>query len=429
MTVNDKLSAVIIPRDQHIISRKMMSKGALKVLYTLKDAGFSAYLVGGGVRDLLLGRTPKDFDIATDAHPEQIKQLFRSCYLVGRRFRIAHVRIRGEVFEVSTFRADHETQHVGAQSSADGLILRDNVYGDISQDAWRRDFSVNALYYNIADFSIVDYSGGMADIDKRVLRVIGDPEQRYREDPVRMLRALRLAAKLDFNLDTQAEQPLQSLRELLLQVSSSRLYLEVEKLFLSGHALQGYELLLRHQMFALLFPQAAALVTTEREEVSALLRLTLANTDERIRIGKYITPAFLLAALLWYPLEDSMREIREAGDESAYQAFEIATDKILSAQAQRLAIPKRLTVRMREIWYLQIQLQARIGKRPLHVLQHQRFRAGYDFLLLRAEVEPVYANLAQWWTDFQEEAPEQRLEMLKVLQKTQGKKRRRRKKS
>ena len=405
---------VQIAREQHGLSRQSVHKGALKILYTLRDGGFSGYLVGGCVRDILLGRKPKDFDIATDAHPEQLKGLFRSCYLVGRRFLIAHVRIGKDVFEVSTFRAqpsaDKEANSDQVQSTEQGLIVLDNAYGDLEQDVWRRDFTINALYYNIADFSLIDHTGGLSDLDKKLIRIIGDPIQRYKEDPIRMLRALRFAAKLDFKLESATKAPLAELRELLLTVPPARLYLEIEKLFLSGYAESAYDLLLHHKMFSLLFPSSAqALEQASNQRVDKFYRKTLYNTDQRISEGKYVTPAFMIAAFLWYPLQSTIQLLRKKRRKNSYQIFETAADEVLSKQLQRVTIPRRLTVRMREIWSLQTQLEKNNGKRPLRLLQHPRFRAAYDFLLLRAEVDDRLQALADWWTDFQEQTPQQRL--------------------
>ncbi len=408
-------TAAVIPRAQHNISRKMLHKGALKILYTLHDAGFSAYLVGGGVRDLLLGRQPKDFDIATDAHPEQIKKLFRTCYLVGRRFRIAHVRIGQDIFEVSTFRSNQDSTDKDTKRSAEGLILRDNSYGTLAQDVWRRDFTVNALYYNIADFSVVDYTNGMHDLEQHVLRMIGDPTDRYREDPVRMLRALRLAAKLDFTLEAQTKAPITALCSLLLDVSPARLYLEVEKLFLSGHALQGYDLLQTYGMFAFLFPQVAECCEQQPKHTIAFLRHMLTDTDARLANDKYVATAFLLASLLWYPLQQQLQTLQQ--QHTKYEALQLAGDTILAIQNKRLAIPKRISIQMREIWYLQIQLQHRVGKRPLNVLQHPRFRAAYDFLLLRSKVDTSLTALVAWWDNFQQQSPQQRVKLLHALRK------------
>ncbi|MGB5591837.1 MAG: polynucleotide adenylyltransferase PcnB, partial [Gammaproteobacteria bacterium] len=246
----------MVPRPDHNVSRSQISKNALRVLYRLKDAGYKAFLVGGGVRDLLLGREPKDFDIVTDALPDQVRSLFRNSRLIGRRFRLAHVHFGREIIEVATFRAaqDADVEDLDRQTDSGGRILRDNVYGDIDEDVWRRDFTCNALYYNIADFSIWDYAGGVQDIEAGTMRLLGEPEARYREDPVRMLRAVRFAAKLGFRIDPASEAPLLELGELLAEVPAARLFDESIKLFLSGHAVQSYELLRRYNLFQHLFP-------------------------------------------------------------------------------------------------------------------------------------------------------------------------------
>ena len=298
----------IIPRPEHSISRAGISPNALKVLYRLKSAGFAAHLVGGGVRDLLLGREPKDFDVATDARPEEVHRLFRNCRLIGRRFRLAHVHFGPEIIEVATFRAAGVAEEVDEFHLDNGRIVRDNVYGNIEEDAWRRDFTVNALYYNVADFSVVDYTDGMTDLRQGVLRLIGDPERRYREDPVRMLRAVRFASKLGFRVEPQTEAPLFELGHLLADIPSSRLFEEVLKLFFGGVALQTFEQLRHYGLFGLLFPLTETSLSREEEHFPrTLVSHALANTDERVADGLPVSPTFLFAALLWDPLITSQR--------------------------------------------------------------------------------------------------------------------------
>ncbi|HET7922506.1 MAG TPA: polynucleotide adenylyltransferase PcnB, partial [Gammaproteobacteria bacterium] len=304
---------VLIPRAEHAISRANISESALKVLYRLKQAGHEPYLVGGGVRDLLLGREPKDFDVATDASPEQVQALFRNCRLIGRRFRLAHVHFGRDIVEVATFRAAHEERHALAQTE-NGRILRDNVYGTLEQDAFRRDFTVNALYYDIRDFSIVDYVDGMADLRAGQLRLIGDPDQRYREDPVRMLRAARFAAKLGFRLHADTERPIAALAPLLADIPPARLFEEILKLFLYGFGAQAFEVLRRLGLFAPLFPRTEAALRLEEEGFPhVFISRALASTDARVAQARPVTPAFLFAALLWEPVRQRAAALQASG--------------------------------------------------------------------------------------------------------------------
>lgn len=391
----------IIARPQHLVSRSNINEGALRVLYRLKDAGFQAYLVGGCVRDLLLGREPKDFDVATDATPEQVKGLFRSCHLVGRRFRLAHVRMGREIIEVATFRAGHAPEEQEGRLSTDGRILRDNVFGSIEEDAWRRDFTVNALYYNIRDFSVVDYVGGMNDLRSGLLRLIGNPEVRYREDPVRMLRAVRFAAKLGFRLHGETESPIGALAGLLTEIPAARLFEEVLKLFLGGSALQTYELLRHYDLFRYLFPMTELSLTHEEQGYPVtLVAKALANTDVRVLEGKPVTPAFLTAALLWEPVRERAAERKGTAGHPA-EAIYLSADEVLTEQRERVAIPRRFAAVAREIWALQPRFRQRSGKRPHRLMAHPRFRAAYDFLLLRAEAGEEPQELADWWTELQ----------------------------
>ena len=371
------------------------------MLYRLKDMGYEAHLVGGGVRDLLLGREPKDFDVATDATPEQVKEVFRNCRLIGRRFRLAHVRFGGEIIEVATFRAGQPVEDQGEHQTDNGMLLRDNVYGNIEEDALRRDFTVNALYYNIRDFSVIDYANGMQDLRDGLLRLMGDPETRYREDPVRMLRAARFSAKLGFRIEPATEAPMHALADLLAEVPAARLFEEVLKLFLSGHAVGSFEKLRQHGLFGQLFPDTeAALATQEHEFPHTLVLKGLENTDARVTEGKPVTPAFLFAVLLWEPVR--LRWLALQGEGVApYAALHAATGDILDRQLTRVSIPRRFSTPMREIWTLQSRFVHTKGKRPHRLAAHPRFRAAYDFLLLRVAAGEADPELAQWWTDFQ----------------------------
>lgn len=371
------------------------------MLYRLKGAGYDGYLVGGGVRDMLLGREPKDFDIATNARPEEVKKLFRNCLLIGRRFRLAHVRFDNEIIEVATFRAQGDGASDEEARTEAGRILRDNVYGTLEEDAWRRDFTVNALYYNIQDFSVVDFAGGMADLRSGMLRLMGQPQQRYREDPVRMLRAVRFAAKLGFRIDPESESPIFELGHLLADIPPARLFDEILKLFLGGCAVQSFELLRHYGLFAYLFPQTEACLSEEQEGFPhTLLIRALQNTDSRITEGKPVTPAFLYAALLWEPLRQAIAKL-EASGMGEIQALQEAAQTVESQQLAHTSLPKRFAVPMREIWTLQARLKRITGLRPLRLLEHPRFRAAYDFMLLRQEAGEDIRELCQWWTEFQ----------------------------
>ena len=409
--VNEGTGLVIIPRDQHNVSRNQISEHALKVLYRLHKAGYQACLVGGGVRDLLLGLEPKDFDVATDAQPEQVKALFRNCRLIGRRFRLAHVFFGREIIEVATFRGvgDDVDQ---LKLNDEGRILRDNVYGSIEEDAIRRDFSVNALYYDIKDFSVLDYMHGMDDIKHGVLRMIGDPVQRYREDPVRMLRVVRFAVKLGFQIEANTEKPVFELASLLGDISSSRLFDESVKLFLSGQALQTFEMLRHYGLFAQLYPMTEIELSHEEQGFPIMLvAQAMKNTDKRLAEGKPVTPAFLYAALLWEPVRKRTEQIREKDQLPYTPALQKAIAQVLSEQSQHTSIPRRFSMFMREVWNLQSRFVHMRGGRPYKLLSHPRFRAAYDFLLLREDSGEVKPGAGEWWTRFQEASAAERKKM------------------
>ena len=389
----------IIPRDQHIISRANISKAALRVLYRLHDAGYAAYLVGGAVRDLLLGFRPKDFDVATDATPEEVKKLFRNCRLIGRRFRLAHVVFGPEIIEVATFRGTGE-EGEGDRHIVDGRIVRDNIWGTIEEDALRRDFRVNALYYDISDFSVRDYVGGMQDLHDRVLRLIGDPEVRYHEDPVRMLRAARLAGKLGMRSDAAAAAPFESLGPLLGDAAPARLFDESLKMFLSGNGLKSFRMLEQCGLLKFLFPATARALKRGDAALRSLVEQGLANTDARIGEGKSVTPAFLFAVLLWGEVRDEAQLGIERGLDSA-EAWSRAAAKVVGEQCQRVAIPRRFTFTMEEIWSLQPRFEQVQRKRVFRLMAHPRFRAAFDFLLLRADESPAMRELGQWWAHAQ----------------------------
>lgn len=410
---------LVIPRAEHPISRALISDSALKVLYRLKDAGYASLLVGGCVRDLMLGREPKDFDVVTDASPEQVKDLFRNARLIGRRFRLAHVRYGQEIIEVATFRAAPNTGKEDGESEDDidasGRLLSDNVFGSQAEDAVRRDITVNALYYDITDFSVKDYVGGVTDLKAGVLRMIGDPVTRFREDPVRMLRVVRFAAKLGFKIDPATATPLHELGHLLLNVSPARIFEEVLKLFHTGYALQTYELLRHYDLFRFLFPRTdESLAGEENNFPHILLPQALANTDQRIEQGKPVNPAFLFAAMLWEPVRLSMQR-RIAQGAHPVEALLQAGEEVLREEVRHVAIPKRFSFPMREIWELQSRFTRRQGKNAFRLMENKRFRAAYDFLLLRAHAGEESQELADWWTRFQEVDADGRMEMVRTV--------------
>ncbi|MCY4154466.1 MAG: polynucleotide adenylyltransferase PcnB [Gammaproteobacteria bacterium] len=395
----------VIPRARHNISTSNISQGALKVLYRLKNAGYAGYLVGGGVRDLLLGREPKDFDVVTDATPEQIRELFRNSRLIGRRFRLAHVRFGAEIVEVSTFRAPHHDSG-DAGHVVDGRIVRDNVYGSIDEDVWRRDFTVNALFYNIADESVVDYVQGMNDIKSGCIRLIGDPRRRFIEDPVRLLRAVRFATKLGFKISPETGSRIPELASTLGDIAPARLFEECLKMFFNGYALQTFEQLRRYDLFKELFPQTEEALTAQQGGFPyTFVANALRNTDDRLAQNKPVTPGFLIAALLWLPMEKLTREHIARGM-NEMDAIMLAGDIVVSRQTRAIAVPRRFTSMARDIWQLQPRLTRRSNRRPHRLIENPRFRAGYDFLLLRAQSGESVNELAEWWTQFQQDQPE-----------------------
>jgi poly(A) polymerase len=409
---------VHVPRDRHGLQVASISPAAAKVCAVLREAGFSAYVVGGAVRDLLLNITPKDFDVATDARPEQIKPLFRRAIIIGRRFRLVHVMIAGDTIEVSTFRAaDLQT----TEKDEHGRVLRDNVFGTQEEDARRRDFTVNALYYDPTTEEVVDFHGGLGDLKKRVLRVIGDPATRYREDPVRMLRAVRLGAKLGLTLDPATRAPIRSLAPLMERVPPARLFDEMLKLLLSGHASACLRELREVGLHKGLLPLLDVIL--EQPLGERFVTLALAQTDERVLAERPVSPAFLFAALLWHEVLAAWKT-REKRGERSIPALEAAMDEVLEVQCEKLAITRKLTATMREVWALQPRFEGRSGARAYRLLEAPRFRMAYDFLALRAASGEVDAELEAWWRAFQSADAESRKAML--LPETGPKKRRRR---
>ena len=451
----------IVPHREHGISRDAISYGARKTCEVLHQAGHEAYLVGGAVRDLLLGTQPKDFDVATSALPEEVHRLFRRSRLIGRRFRLAHVMYGSETVEVSTFRAanlaesdetdvgvgpdaaDHGAEERAADrpdrsgrpgragrsnepaSAVDqhGRVVRDNVYGTREQDAARRDFTVNALYYDPSNETILDFHRGMRDLKKKTVRMIGDPRTRHREDPVRMLRAVRLAAKYGFTIDARTRAPIRALAPLIENVPPARLFDEMAKILMSGHALAGVHRLriegLHHGVLPMLD------VILEQPLGERFVNLALEQTDERVSAGKRVSPAFLFASLLWHEVLAAARKAEQAGIRPV-PALHEAMDKVLDIQTDKLAIPRRFTAMMKEIWLLQPRLEQRSGRRPFALLEQERFRAGFDFLGLRAASGEVPQELFEWWEKFQHAAPDARAAMLIAPQAGEQRTRRRR---
>lgn len=420
----------VVPRNHHNLSKTDISTNALKVLNRLNSAGFQAYLVGGSVRDLLLSKVPKDFDIATNATPNEIRKLFRNARIIGRRFKLVHIIFHRDIIEVATFRgSDCELVDLNnnQQVNERGMLVRDNVYGTLDQDAWRRDFTINSLYYNIHDASIVDFTGGVNDVHQRLVRIIGDPVTRYQEDPVRMLRAVRFSAKLQFDMAKETAEPLSQLSSLIKHVSGSRLFDEISKLYQCGEAGLVQRLLVEHGLFAHLFEQTNQLLDSEYP-VNALLNIALENTDTRIRDNKTVTPAFLFTVFLWFPLKECATHLQKKEDLHPLPALEKAMSQVITKQNKVIMIPKRFSQIIREIWLLQFRFPKRHGGRAFNLLQHPRFRAAYDFLALRALAGDESMELAQWWTNFQEVDEEKRADMVASFhQESSGKPKRQRK--
>ncbi|MEX3951196.1 polynucleotide adenylyltransferase PcnB [Paraburkholderia sp. EG287B] len=413
----DPATPIILSADVHGINPALISRNAVRVTEGLQQAGFRAFIVGGAVRDLLLGVAPKDFDVATDATPDQVQKLFRRARIIGRRFQIVHVQFGQEIIEVSTFRAlvdappadaeapapapakrmrrdelDRKTHHVDAS----GRVLRDNVWGEQHEDATRRDFTINAMYYDPATQTVLDYHNGMADMRARLLRMIGDPATRYREDPVRMLRVVRFAAKLGFEIEEHTRDPIVKLADLINNVPAARLFDEMLKLLLSGHALECLKWLRKEGLHHGLLPLLD--VVLEQPQGERFITLALSNTDARVRAGKPVSPGFLFATLLWHDVQQRWQQYTAEG-ELPVPALHRAMDDVIDAQTEKLAIHRRFSSDMREIWGLQLRLEKR-GRGAIKLLEHQRFRAGYDFLLLRCESGELDAEVGQWWTDF-----------------------------
>ncbi len=405
----------VISRKHHGISRKQIDRAALDVLYGLKRAGYDAYLVGGCVRDLLLGIEPKDFDVVTNAKPEQVKAVFKNrCRLIGRRFRLAHVRFGRMTIEVATFRGDgeaksaevHNPKHTNRAVDSSGRLVRDNVFGTIDEDVWRRDFTVNSLYYNIKDFTVIDYCNGLDDLKHGQLKLIGDPETRYREDPVRMIRAVRFAAKLGFEIEDKTKAPIYEMGHLMRDVSHARMFEEVLKLFHSGVGLEAFEKLRHFGLFTYIFPQTHHLLTQEDQGFPRMLTVeALKSTDERIRGNKGVNPSFLFSAMLWEPMLQRMEQHLAEGFSRQDAMFAAASD-VIEQQNVSTMIPRRFMVQIKEIWSLQFRLPNHSGPRAQKLFEHPRFRAAYDFMGIRiAAGEDSVKEVFDWWTDYQQKDP------------------------
>ena len=419
--------ATVIALSKHGVHREDISAGSRSTVETLQESGYKAYVVGGAVRDLLAGFTPKDYDVATNATPEQVRHCFRRSRIIGRRFQIVHVMMGSETVEVTTFRGHHGEpgHHSGNKAHTDdqGRVLRDNVFGCQKEDAARRDFTVNALYYDPTSETIIDYHNGVADLKQKTLRMIGDPVTRYREDPVRMLRAVRLAAKLGLTIDPASRRPIHEMADLIGNVPPSRLFDEMLKLLTSGYAVKCVAQLraegLHHGLLPLLD------VILEQALGERFVMLALESTDQRVRDDKPISPGFLFATLLWHEVLAKWEPIKAAG-ERAIPALFLAMDEVLDVQGEKLAITRRIAGDIKDIWALQPRFEQRSGKRPYSVLEQPRFKAGYDFLLLRATSGEVPGELGAWWTRFLNSDSEARTAMLLVPLAGEAKKRRRR---
>jgi poly(A) polymerase len=412
-------AAQVIPFEAHKVSRDGISFGAKRVTDGLQAAGFKAFVVGGAVRDLMLDRNPKDFDVATDATPEEVRRVFRRARIIGRRFKLVHVMFGEETVEVSTFRRAIEAED--AETDEHGRILRDNEFGDQQQDAARRDFTANALFYDPTTQEIFDYHNGYADIRANILRMIGDPEVRYREDPVRMLRAVRLSAKLGMKLDPATAAPISKMKDLLSNVPEARMFDEMLKLLLSGHALECIKKLRQMELHHGMLPMLDVIL--EQPMGEKFVMSALKNTDDRIAAEKPTSPAFLFAALLWHEVLATWKIKQDAG-ERPIAAMHAAMDEVLERQRAQLAIPRRYDTVMKELWVLQPRFEQRGGQRPMRLLALPRFRAAYDFMLLRCQSGEAEIELGTWWEEFQHASEERRAEML--LPDTAGPKKRRR---
>ncbi len=420
---SDTSAAKKISAKVHKINKNLISQAALKTCEGLQKAGFEAFIVGGAVRDLLLNFKPKDFDVATNATPEEVNRIFRRSRIIGKRFRLVHVLWGNETIEVSTFRGHHLAEG-DAKTADSGRILRDNIFGSLEEDAARRDFTANALYYNPAKDEVLDFHNGVADVNAKLLRMIGNPTTRYQEDPVRMLRAVRLSAKLGMKIAPDTQAPIAKLVDLLQDVPASRLFDEMLKLFLSGHAVESVNALRAQHLHHGLLPMLD--VVLEQPLGERFVMLALKNTDDRINQGKSSNPSFLFATLLWHEVLTAWQTYKN--EAPPIPALYMAMNEVIASQAEKLAIHNRYTATMKEIWAMQPRFEQRAGKRPFSLLTHPRYRAGYDFLLLRCESGELPMELGEWWTAFANAEGEARTAMLQADTNPNKRRKRNRKK-
>ncbi|NVM78057.1 poly(A) polymerase [Duganella sp. SG902] len=410
----DANTPVVLGPEAHGIDPRLLSNNAIRVTSTLQEAGYEAFVVGGAVRDLLLGVKPKDFDIATNATPEQVKRLFRRAFIIGKRFQIVHVMFGNDLLEVTTFRG---TTSANAPKDEHGRVLRDNTFGSQAEDAERRDFTINAMYYNPANQQVLDYHGGIEDIRAKTLRIIGKPEERYREDPVRMLRVVRFAAKLKFSIEPETGAPIKVMAPLINNVPAARVFDEMLKLLMSGHALACLQQLRKEGLHHGLLPLLD--VVLEQPMGFKFVTLALDSTDARIHAGKTVSPGFLFASLLWHQVLEKWEAYRAAGEQTI-PALHLAADDVLDSQTEKLALQRKIGSDMRDIWAMQPRFERRTGKAPHKLLEHQRFRAGYDFLLLRCASGEIDAEIGEWWTAFYESDEASREDLISSASQTSG---------
>jgi poly(A) polymerase len=430
--IKTKVPLVTIPAQQHQLSKHAFQRRVLEIIQALKNAGYHAYIVGGGVRDPLCGLIAKDFDIATDAHPEQVRKIIRNSRIIGRRFRLIHVFFGKEVIEVATFRAQHDNQH----RSEHGIVVRDNTYGTIEEDALRRDFTINALYYDPDKQIILDYVNGYYDLTNKIIRLIGNPQERYREDPVRILRAIRFLAKTGFKLAPETEAPIKKLAPLLSHISAARLYDEFSKLFLTGHAQATLIQLQAYDLLKWLFPATTALLSEEKNAVETLtlLQQTCFDTDARLQIGKRVTPAFFLAAFLWFPFQHLISH--EGNNYPRQDQIYQYAKMILAAQHRHTTMPAYVSQFIQEIWFLQYRLARIRPSQAEYIVNLRTFRAGFDFLILRAKVATTLKQtneaktlnvLVDFWEKYQHADENERKILIKQFPKSNLIKRNKRK--
>lgn len=413
----------VLDSHEHNLNPKKICNNAREIVRVLQKNTFEAYVVGGCVRDLLLDLNPKDFDIATNATPQQIKRLFRRSRIIGRRFQIVHVQFGREIIEVTTFRSNNADKNGKVQQSASGVLTRDNLFGSLLDDASRRDLSINALYYDTEKNTLHDYCDGLEDLARQKIRIIGDPATRYSEDPVRLLRVVRFAAKLGFHIDSKSLKPITKMSDSLQHVSAPRMFDETLKLFMSGYGLAVFQLLYEYRLFAQLIPQANRLVDQGHPTARKMVEQALTNTDLRIRSNQRVTPAFIYAALLWPAVQKFASEYEKQGH-PAVSALNKAANEVISDQIPITAIPRRFTMAMREIWSLQLTLVKRGGNRASRSMENPRFRAAYDFILLREQTGESLGGLGDWWTNYQDASDDERQNLVQKLHSNKPRKRR-----